>query len=144
MAQDHQDLQIQRDWGDRALVNLTSGEPDHARRMAAWAAERGIAYLDGAILTPTPTIGAPRQRSSTAAPSGSYASIRETLTAIGGSAVRVGEDPGRASAYEVALLDIFATSVHGIVHAFALASAENISAQSLAPFAIGSGPSSPR
>ena len=51
----------------------------------------------------------------------------------------LGADPGRASAFDIALLDVFATSVHGIVHGFALASAEGITAGELAPFAVGIG-----
>lgn len=31
----------------RTLVQLTSGTPSQARELAAWAAERGIAYIDG-------------------------------------------------------------------------------------------------
>src|SRR5262245_17699124 len=38
------------DWDDAALVNVTTGTPEGARDMARWAAERDIAYLDGAIL----------------------------------------------------------------------------------------------
>ncbi|MGS2644092.1 NAD(P)-binding domain-containing protein [Streptosporangium sp. G12] len=43
----------------RTLVNLTADTPERARLMAAWAAELGVDYLDGAIMTPTPTIGGP-------------------------------------------------------------------------------------
>lgn len=43
----------------RCLVNLTADAPERAREMAAWAAGRNIAYLDGAIMTPTTTIGGP-------------------------------------------------------------------------------------
>lgn len=45
----------------RLLVNLTSGAPDSARTMAGWAAEHGIDYLDGSIMT-RPTRSARRPR----------------------------------------------------------------------------------
>ncbi|MGW4689798.1 NAD(P)-dependent oxidoreductase [Streptomyces sp. NPDC004244] len=127
------------EWGDRLLVNLTSGEPAQARQMSRWASSRRIGYLDGAILTPTQAIGTP---SATVLFSGArdvYEAARETMGAVGGTAVHLGDDPGRASAYEVALLDVFATSVNGIVHAFALASAEGIAPERFATFATGIG-----
>jgi 3-hydroxyisobutyrate dehydrogenase-like beta-hydroxyacid dehydrogenase len=131
--------QAQAGWGNRWLVNLTSGEPAQARQMSLWASSRGIDYLDGAILTPTPAIGTP---SATVLFSGTrdvYEAVQETMAAMGGTAVHLGDDPGQASAYEVALLDIFATSVNGIVHAFALASAEGIEPERFATFATGIG-----
>jgi 3-hydroxyisobutyrate dehydrogenase-like beta-hydroxyacid dehydrogenase len=39
---------------DRTLVNLTTGTPRQAREMAAWAKERGVDYLDGAIMAIPP------------------------------------------------------------------------------------------
>ncbi|WP_051094937.1 NAD(P)-dependent oxidoreductase [Streptomyces sp. LaPpAH-108] len=126
-------------WENRRLVNLTSGEPAQAREMARWAASHGIDYLDGAVLTPTPAIGT---SSAAVLFSGAHAvheAVRETMTAVGGTGVYLGADPGRASAYEVALLDLFATSVNGIVHAFALASAEGIEPEGFAAFATGIG-----
>jgi len=130
---------LPRGWEGRLLVNLTSGEPAQARATADWAASHGIDCLDGAILTPTPAIGTP---AATVLYSGArevYEAVRDTMAAVGGTARYLGEDPGRAAAHEVALLDLFATSVHGIVHAFALASAEGIAPGDLAPFAAGIG-----
>ncbi|WP_316768522.1 NAD(P)-dependent oxidoreductase [Streptomyces sasae] len=127
------------DWEDRRLVNLTSGEPAQARRMSQWAAARGIDYLDGAVLTPTPAIGTPAGAVLLSGSRHVYEAVQETMAAVGGTATHVGDDPGRASAYEIALLDIFATSVNGIVHAFALASAEGIEPERFAAFAAGIG-----
>lgn len=38
----------------RTLVNLTTGSPEQAREEAEWAAEHGIGYLDGAVMTTPP------------------------------------------------------------------------------------------
>lgn len=65
--------------------------------------------------------------------------MRDTLASIGCSAAYIGDDAGRANAYDVALLDLFAIAVHGISHAFAVGAAEGISATELAPFAAGIG-----
>jgi 3-hydroxyisobutyrate dehydrogenase-like beta-hydroxyacid dehydrogenase len=126
-------------WEGRWLVNLTSGEPAQARRMSQWASSRGIGYLDGAVLTPAPAIGTPSATVLFGGARDVYEAVRETMAALGGTAVHLGDDPGRAAAYEVALLDVFATSVNGIMHAFALASAEGIEPERFAALATGVG-----
>ncbi|OZB93564.1 NAD(P)-dependent oxidoreductase [Paenibacillus sp. XY044] len=121
----------------RTLVNLTADAPFRARQTAEWAAEYGIHYLDGAIMTPTTTIG---QNSAVVLYSGSevvYQAHRHTLASIGGTSSYLGEDPGRAAAYDVSLLDIYWTSISGYIHALTLAKAESISAKELLPFAQG-------
>ncbi|MEU1417431.1 NAD(P)-binding domain-containing protein [Streptomyces sp. NPDC005731] len=127
------------DWETRRLVNLTSGEPTQARQMSGWASSRGIDYLDGAILTPTPAIGTPAAAVLLSGSRDVYEAVQETMAAVGGTTMHLGDDPGHASAYEVALLDIFATSVNGIVHAFALASAEGIEPERFGALATGIG-----
>lgn len=121
----------------RLLVNLTAGAPDSARQSADWAAGHGIDYLEGAIMTPNTTIGTSAASVLYSGPRELYDEQRPTLAAIGGAAVHLGADPGRAAAYEVALLDLFWTSMTGLVHAFALARAEGIAASDLAPYAGG-------
>jgi 3-hydroxyisobutyrate dehydrogenase-like beta-hydroxyacid dehydrogenase len=126
-------------WAGRTLVNLSSGEPAQARALAEWAAGHGIRYLDGVVLTPTPAIGTPAAAVLYSGARDAYDAVRETMAALGGTGSHLDADPGRAAAYEVALLDLFATSVHGAAHAFALASAEGIAPGDLAPFAVGIG-----
>jgi 3-hydroxyisobutyrate dehydrogenase-like beta-hydroxyacid dehydrogenase len=121
------------------LVNLSSGHAAEARAMAAWAAQHGIGYLDGAILTPAPTIGTP---GATILYSGQRALFERhlpLLESFGGSSVHLGDDAGTAAAYEMALLDLFTTSVGGLAHAFALALAEDIPPTAFARFAKGIG-----
>lgn len=121
----------------RTVVNLTADTPFRARQTAEWAAEHEIHYLDGAIMTPTTTIG---QGSAVVLYSGSesvYQAHRHTLASIGGTSSYLGEDPGRAAAYDVSLLDIYWTSISGYIHALTLAKSENIRAKELLPFAQG-------
>jgi 3-hydroxyisobutyrate dehydrogenase-like beta-hydroxyacid dehydrogenase len=115
----------------RHLVNLTSGSPDAAREVAGWAATHGISYTDGSIMTPTDTIGT---ASAVVLHSGQTTDV---LAALGGNQPYLGTEPGRAAAFDVALLDIFWTSVAGLAHAFALARSENIAPAELAPLANG-------
>lgn len=121
----------------RTLVNLTADTPERARQTASWAAEHGIDYLDGAIMTPTITIGGPSAVLLYSGPAASYQEHRSTLDSLGGTASYLGADPGRAAAHDVALLDMFWTSVSGVLHGFALAAEENVTPAELAPFAEG-------
>ncbi|MGF7031147.1 3-hydroxyisobutyrate dehydrogenase-like beta-hydroxyacid dehydrogenase [Paenibacillus mucilaginosus] len=123
--------------GGRTLVNLTADTPSRSREMAAWAAGHGIDYLDGAIMTPTPTIGSPAAVVLYSGPEAVYEASRPALAAIGGSASYLGTDPGRAAAYDVALLDVFWTAMSGYTHALALARAERIAPREFAAYAKG-------
>lgn len=120
----------------RTVVNLTADSPDNARDMASWAAEHGIDYLDGSIMTPTVSIDTPDAVVIYSGPEASYRRHETTLAALGGTQHYLGSDPGRAAAFDVALLDLFWTAVSGMAHAFALAKAEGITGAELAPFAI--------
>ncbi|TDC53565.1 NAD(P)-dependent oxidoreductase [Jiangella ureilytica] len=119
----------------RTVVNLTADSPGAARDLAAWAAEHGIDYLDGSIMTPTITIDTPDAVLIYSGPAGLYQRHAPTLAALGGRQHHLGADPGRAAAFDVALLDLFWTAVSGLTHAFALAKAEGVDGADLAPFA---------
>lgn len=121
----------------KTVVNVTADAPDRAREAAAWAAEHGIDYVDGSIMTPAATIGRPEAVFLYSGARGLYERHRQTLSTLGSTATHVGDDPGRAAAYDVALLDIFWTAMSGVVHAFTLARAENVGAGELVPFAQG-------
>ncbi|WP_326586995.1 NAD(P)-dependent oxidoreductase [Streptomyces sp. NBC_01294] len=123
----------------RTVVNLTADTPDRARDAAAWAAEHGIRYLDGAIMTPTTTIGTPAAVFIHSGPEDLYHEHRPVLEALGGTHTHLGEEIGRAAAYDIALLDIFWTAMTGYAHAVAVARAEGVTARQLAPFAKGIG-----
>lgn len=121
----------------RTVVNLTADTPHRARDTAAWAAEHGVAYLDGAIMTPTPVIGTPDGVFLYSGDADLYRAHRPVLDALDGTHTHLGEEIGRAAAYDVALLDLFWTSIAGYTHALALARAEGVGAQELTPFAQG-------
>ncbi len=120
--------------GGHTVVNLTSGTPTQARERAAWAAERGIDLLAGAIMTPAPSIGTPAALVLYSGPQALYDKWADTLATFGGTARYLGEDPGRAAAHDIALLDMFWQSVSGIVHGLAVARAEGITGAELAAY----------
>lgn len=121
----------------RTVVNLTADTPNRARDTASWAAAHGIRYLDGAIMTPTTTIGTPDAVFLHSGPADLYQEHRPVLDALGGTHTHLGEDIARAAAHDIALLDIFWTATAGYAHALAVARAEGITARELAPFAQG-------
>ncbi|GGR26908.1 NAD(P)-dependent oxidoreductase [Streptomyces roseolus] len=121
----------------RVLVNLSADTPGRARDTGAWAGEHGIQYLDGAIMTPAVTIGSPAGVFLFSGPSDTYGEHRAVLDALGGTHTHLGDEVSRAAAFDIALLDIFWTSMAGYVHALALADAEGITPRELAPFAVG-------
>ncbi|KJY34722.1 NAD(P)-binding domain-containing protein [Streptomyces sp. NRRL S-495] len=123
----------------RTVVNLTADSPDRARSTAAWAAEHGVEYLDGAIMTPAPSIGTPEAVFIHSGPADLYERSAPLLAALGGTHTHLGEEIGRAAGFDIALLDIFWTAMAGYVHALALAKAEGISGRELAPLAQGIG-----
>ncbi|MFD8937231.1 NAD(P)-dependent oxidoreductase [Streptomyces sp. NPDC059578] len=118
----------------RVLVNLTSVTPEQARQTAAWAVERGIDYLAGAIMVPVDLVGTPHALLFHAGPRALFDRHADALGALGGKIEYVGEDAGRAAAYDLALLDYFYASISGMVHAFALAEAEGVAPGDLVPF----------
>ncbi|OKI89174.1 dehydrogenase [Micromonospora sp. CB01531] len=120
-------------------VNLTADTPDRARDAADWAAAHGIGYLDGAIMTPATTIGTPAGVFIHSGPKELYQQHRPVLDALGGTHTHLGEEIGRAAAYDIALLDIFWTAMAGYAHALAVARAEGVTARELVPFAKGIG-----
>jgi 3-hydroxyisobutyrate dehydrogenase-like beta-hydroxyacid dehydrogenase len=132
-------LDAVNDWSKTTLVNLTSGHSSEARAMGAWAAERSVPYLDGAILTPAPTIGTSSASILYSGPRPVFDRSRPVLQTLADSTMFVGEDHGAAAGYETALLDLFATAVGGVAHAFAMATAENIDPQAFALLAKGIG-----
>ena len=119
----------------RVLVNLTSTTPEQARTTAAWAAEHGIEYLDGAIMVPTPMIG---DAAALVLYSGSHQAFdrhQGSLAAVAGDGHYLGDDVGLASIYDIGMLDIFFTGMIGFLHAAALVGADGITAGAFLPYA---------
>lgn len=122
--------------GGRIIVGLSSDTPDRARRTAKLVADLGGRYLDGAIMTPTPTIGTPSGSILFAGPEQTFADYRKVFGALG-EPTWLGEDYGRAAAFDMSLLDVFWTSVSGFLHALTVARANGIAPDEFLPHARG-------
>jgi len=118
----------------RVIVNLTSGTPKEARETAAWAAEIGVNYVDGAIMAIPPMIG---QEHALIFYGGSEAVYQEhaaTLASIAGAGTYLGPDAGLPSLYDVALLGLMWTTWLGLMHSLALVGSEKVEATAFMPY----------
>ena len=121
---------------DGSLIGLSSDTPDRARRTAGIVSEAGGRYLDGAIMVPTEMIGTQDAGVLFAGPPEVFATNLEVFEALG-RATWLAEDVGRAAAFDMALLDVFWTSVGGFLHAVEVARAQGITPSALLPHAMG-------
>jgi 3-hydroxyisobutyrate dehydrogenase-like beta-hydroxyacid dehydrogenase len=119
----------------RTLVNLSSGTPEQARTLSAWAAERGVRYLDGAAMSGTRLVGQPEALFLYSGDPDAYAAHEATLAALG-RAVHLGADPGAASVYDTALLAMNIGVLSGFYQAVALVGAAGVDAPTFAAVAV--------
>ncbi|MEU1025086.1 NAD(P)-binding domain-containing protein [Streptomyces sp. NPDC005904] len=111
----------------KALVNLTSGAPEQAVEMAAWAASHGAGYLDGGIMTTPPGVGNPEMMFLYSGDAEVFATHRPTLAALG-DPLHLGTEPGLASLYDAALLGLMWATFTGWLHGTALVTSEGTTA----------------
>ncbi|MGK3983626.1 NAD(P)-binding domain-containing protein [Sorangium sp. So ce136] len=115
----------------KVLVQLSTGTPEDARRGEAWAKERGVDYLDGAILAIPNQIGKPE---STILVSGSDAAYRKSkalLERMAGTVPYFGEKVGTASALDLAFLSYAFLGLIGFYHGARICEVEGLSVADL-------------
>ncbi|MFG3548103.1 NAD(P)-dependent oxidoreductase [Streptomyces sp. NPDC047725] len=113
------------------LVNLTTTTPNESRELAAWAAGHGIEYLDGAIMAVPAMIGSGEGQIFY---SGSRTAYDTLLPAFGVWAASEfhGEDAGRASLVDLAMLSGMYQMFAGFLHGAAMAASAGMSASEFA------------
>ncbi|NKE56276.1 NAD(P)-dependent oxidoreductase [Lentzea sp. PSKA42] len=119
----------------RALVNLTSGTPDEARELARWAEDNGAEYLHGAVYAVPQTIGTAESSINYSGSSAVHERWQKQLALLG-KVTFLGEDAGRASGFDVAILSGMYGLIGGFLHAAAVARAGGISATELTPLLL--------
>jgi 3-hydroxyisobutyrate dehydrogenase-like beta-hydroxyacid dehydrogenase len=119
----------------RVLANLTSGSSEQARQTAVWASERGAEYLDGAIMATPAMIGGHDAVIFHSGSPGVFEKHEATLKVLGGRTTHVGEDPGLAVLYDVALLGVMWGTLNSFIHGAALLRSANIDATTFLPWA---------
>ncbi|MFE5293075.1 NAD(P)-dependent oxidoreductase [Isoptericola sp. NPDC056618] len=115
----------------RAVVNLTTTTPSEARELAAWAEERGVRYLDGAIMATPPMIGAPGATILYSGDEGVFDETRAVLDRWAGSTFE-DADPGRASLLDLAMLSGMYVMFTAFLHGAAMVGADGVDAGSYA------------
>ncbi|MBI4693047.1 MAG: NAD(P)-dependent oxidoreductase [Gammaproteobacteria bacterium] len=110
----------------RTLVQLTSGTPADARRLASWAGLRGIEYLDGAIMSYPESIGGAKACLVYSGPLETYERLAPLLGVLGGETRFVGAAVGAAAGIDCALLEAFYGATFALLHGAALCASEGI------------------
>lgn len=103
------------DVAGKTVVNLTNGTPRQAREAAA----KIESYVDGGIMAVPPMIGRPGSLILYSGSSSAFESASPVLR-IWGEATFLGEDPGQAALYDLALLSAMYGMFGGVYHALAL------------------------
>jgi 3-hydroxyisobutyrate dehydrogenase-like beta-hydroxyacid dehydrogenase len=119
----------------RTVVHFSSSTPEVARQTSAWAAERGIDYLSGAILVPTPLVGDPEALFLYAGDRPLFDRHADVLRMLGGKADHLGTDHGLASLYDVAMLELFFAGMTAFLHGAAMVTEQGVDAKTFLPYA---------
>jgi 3-hydroxyisobutyrate dehydrogenase-like beta-hydroxyacid dehydrogenase len=88
----------------RSVVQLGTGTPAQAREAADWMTQRGVQYLDGAILCGPESIGRKSARILLSGSETGYTKARPLIRKLAQDTRYLGEDPGAASALDLAWL----------------------------------------
>jgi 3-hydroxyisobutyrate dehydrogenase-like beta-hydroxyacid dehydrogenase len=119
----------------RTVVHFSSSTPGVARESASWAGDRGIDYLSGAILVPTPLVGDPDALFLYAGDRSLFDRHADLLRILGGRADHLGADHGLASLYDVAMLELFFAGMTAFLHGAAMTTAQGVDAKTFLPYA---------
>ncbi|WP_370937407.1 NAD(P)-dependent oxidoreductase [Amycolatopsis sp. cg13] len=121
-----------RDWDGTTLVNLGTSVPAEAESMAEWAAERGVPYLDGSLLTFPEFVGSPDALVLYSGSPEVWSAHEKTLRCLGGKSQHISERIGAASAVDSAMIGSFyVTAMGAYLEAASYAKAQGVPAEML-------------
>ena len=124
----HEHLEpVAADLKGKVVVNLTTTTPNEARATAAWAAEHGITYLDGAIMAVPEMIGGPGSRLLYSGDENAFTAAEPALETLG-TAEYQGADAGLAALKDMSLLSGMYLMFTGFIQAAALMRTAGVSA----------------
>ncbi|MFJ8925393.1 NAD(P)-dependent oxidoreductase [Streptomyces sp. NPDC102364] len=115
----------------RTLLNVTTTTPNESRQLAAWAAEFGVTYLDGAIMAVPAMIGTREGQILYSGSRTAYDTLLPTLD-IWATSEFHGEDAGRASLVDLAMLSGMYQMFAGFIHGAAMVAPMGVSASDFA------------
>ncbi len=111
---------------DKIVVQLSTGTPTQAREASGWAEGVGAHYLDGSIMGFPQDIGTDGLVILYGGDRDTFERYGPVAAAFGGTAMRVGDDPGSAAALDNALLSIYFSFLFGVLNGAAICDAEGI------------------
>lgn len=111
---------------DKIAVQLSTGTPTQAREASNWASSVGAAYIDGSVMGFPQVIGSDGLVILYGRDQKTFERYETIAAAFGGSAMRVGDDPGSAAALDNALLSIYFSYLFGVLNGAAICDAEGI------------------
>jgi 3-hydroxyisobutyrate dehydrogenase-like beta-hydroxyacid dehydrogenase len=122
--------------GGSVLLNLTTGAPEQVERCRRACAERGLAYLDGAVSGHPEDLGRPSSQVLVAGDEEAWRRHGSTVERFAGETVYLGPDVAAACALDMALVGCFQTvALCAFVEAAAYAAAHGVDAVVLTPLA---------
>lgn len=107
------------DLGGRTIVNLSSDTPERTAAAAEWVAERGGRFIAGGVMVPAPMLGTDAAYVYYSGDPEVFRSWEPVLRVLGAPRF-LGADVRLAQLFYLANLDVFLTTLAGILHAAAL------------------------
>jgi 3-hydroxyisobutyrate dehydrogenase-like beta-hydroxyacid dehydrogenase len=111
----------------RTLIQLSTGMPREAREAAIWFNERGMAYIDGAMLASPTNIGKDAQILF-AGPETAFRSVEQLLKCLGSNLRYLGENVRAPAALDLAWLCVRFGIIIGAIHGVNLCESEEVGA----------------
>jgi len=118
----------------KTLVNYTTGTAQDARRCAQWASDKGIDYVDGAIMVLPREIGQSHSMILHAGSETGYEKYQSVLQSLGGKVSFVGADPALSSVLDSSLLTFYYGTFLAACQAGVLADANGLTFDKLIPY----------
>jgi 3-hydroxyisobutyrate dehydrogenase-like beta-hydroxyacid dehydrogenase len=119
----------------KVLANLSSDTPERTRTAATWAAGLGARLLTGGVMVPAEMLGGEGAYAYYSGPEDVFRAHEPVLRLLGETRY-VGADPGLSQLYYQAQLDVFLTTLSGLLHAAALVGSAGVTAAEFLPEAV--------
>ncbi|WP_437318114.1 NAD(P)-dependent oxidoreductase [Sorangium sp. So ce385] len=124
----------------KVLIQLSTGSPDEAREGEAWAKQRGIEYLDGAILAIPNQIGKPESAILVSGAESAYRKSKALLESMAGTVTYLGGQVGGASALDLAFLSYLFAGLVGFYHGARICEVEGLRVDHFGAMMAGAAP----
>ena len=110
----------------KTIIQLTTGTPQQGREASEWARTLDAEYLDGSIMAFPSQIGTGEALILVCSEESTYEKTKQVVEALATQVVYLGNDAGRASALDQALLSSMLGMIVGVVSGARVCEAENI------------------